>query len=58
VTKCGLPRPRPSRWDADCRPEKLRKNLEGSLKRLRLARIDLCQLHTVDRKGPLEVSDR
>lgn len=56
ATKCGLARPRPSRWDADCRPEKLRKDLEGSLKRLRLERIHLYQLHTVDPKVPLEVS--
>jgi pyridoxine 4-dehydrogenase len=56
ATKCGLVRPRPSRWDADCRPEKLRKDLEGSLKRLKLERIDLYQLHTVDPKVPLEVS--
>src|SRR6267378_3940676 len=55
-TKCGIARPRASRWDADGRPEKLRKDLEGSLKRLRLERIDLYQLHTVDPKVPLEVS--
>jgi pyridoxine 4-dehydrogenase len=47
---------RPSRWDADCRPKKLKQDLEGSLKRLRLERIDLYQLHTVDPKVPLEVS--
>ena len=56
ATKCGLSRPKPSRWDDDCRPEKLRKDLEGSLKRLKLERIDLYQLHTVDRRVPLEVS--
>lgn len=56
ATKCGLTRPRPGRWDPDCRPEKLRSDLEGSLKRLRLERIDLYQLHTVDPKVPLEVS--
>jgi pyridoxine 4-dehydrogenase len=56
ATKCGLTRPRPGRWDADCRPEKLRSDLEGSLKRLRLERIDLYQLHTVDPKVPLEAS--
>jgi pyridoxine 4-dehydrogenase len=56
ATKCGLARPTPGRWDADCRPEKLRKDLEGSLKRLKLERIDLYQLHTVDPKVPLEVS--
>jgi aryl-alcohol dehydrogenase-like predicted oxidoreductase len=56
ATKCGLARPKPGRWDADCRPQKLRQDLEGSLKRLRLERIDLYQLHTVDPKVPLEVS--
>lgn len=56
ATKCGLARPSPGRWDADGRPEKLRKDLEGSLKRLNLERIDLYQLHTVDPKVPLEDS--
>ena len=56
ATKCGLARPTPLRWDADCRPEKLKKDLEGSLKRLKLERIDLYQLHTVDPKVPLEDS--
>lgn len=56
ATKGGLARPRPSRWDADCRPEKLRTDLEGSLKRLRLERVGLYQLHTVDPKVPLEDS--
>jgi aryl-alcohol dehydrogenase-like predicted oxidoreductase len=55
-TKCGIARPGPGRWDPDGRPEKLRKDLEGSLKRLRLERIDLYQLHTVDPKVPLEDS--
>src|SRR6266478_5723369 len=55
-SKCGIARPRASRWDADGRPEKLKKDLEGSLKRLRLERIDLYQLHAVDPKVPLEVS--
>ena len=56
ATKCGLLRPSPGRWDADCRPDKLRKDLEGSLKRLKVERIDLYQLHTVDPKVPLEDS--
>jgi aryl-alcohol dehydrogenase-like predicted oxidoreductase len=56
ATKGGLARPSPGRWDADCRPEKLRKDLEGSLKRLKLERIDLYQLHTVDLKVRLEDS--
>jgi aryl-alcohol dehydrogenase-like predicted oxidoreductase len=53
-TKCGLVRPRKERWDEDGRPEKLRKDLEGSLKRLKLERIDLYQLHAPDPKVPFE----
>jgi pyridoxine 4-dehydrogenase len=56
ATKCGISRPSRGRWDADGRPEKLRKDLEGSLKRLKLERIDLYQLHTIDPKVPLEES--
>src|SRR2546428_877322 len=56
ATKCGISRPTRGRWDADGRPEKLRRDLEGSLKRLKLERIDLYQLHTVDPKVPLEES--
>ena len=56
ATKCGIARPTPGRWDADGRPEKIRKDLEGSLRRLRLDRIDLYQLHTIDPKVPLEES--
>ena len=56
ATKCGVSRPHRSRWDPDGRPEKLRKDLEGSLQRLRLERIDLYQLHAVDPKVPFEDS--
>jgi pyridoxine 4-dehydrogenase len=56
ATKGGLLRPRPGAWDPDGRPEHLRKAAEGSLKRLRLARIDLYQLHSPDPKVPLEDS--
>jgi aryl-alcohol dehydrogenase-like predicted oxidoreductase len=56
ATKCGIARPSPGRWDADGRPQKIRTDLEGSLKRLRLERIDLYQLHTIDPKVPLEDS--
>jgi pyridoxine 4-dehydrogenase len=56
ATKCGVARPTPGRWDADGRPEKLKRDLEGSLKRLKLERIDLYQLHTIDPKVPLEES--
>jgi len=53
-TKCGLVRPKPSRWDEDGRPEKLRRDLEGSLQRLQLERIDVYQLHAPDPKVPFE----
>jgi aryl-alcohol dehydrogenase-like predicted oxidoreductase len=56
ATKGGLVRPRPSAWDSDARPEHLRKAIDGSLKRLRLERIDLYQLHAPDPKVPLEDS--
>jgi len=56
ATKGGLVRPKPSRWDSDARPEKLRRDLEGSLKRLKLERIDLYQLHAPDPKVPLAES--
>lgn len=54
ATKGGLVRPRKERWDEDGRPEKLQRDLEGSLKRLRLERIDLYQLHAPDPKVPFE----
>src|SRR5213596_2587288 len=56
ATKGGLTRPGPGRWVPNCRPEHLKQALEGSLKRLRLERIDLYQLHTVDPRVPLEES--
>ena len=56
ATKGGLVRPSASRWDEDGRPEHLRRALEGSLKRLRLERLDLYQLHAPDPKVPLEDS--
>src|SRR5579884_4263293 len=56
ATKGGLERPGPGRWDAACRPERLKRCCEASLRRLRLERIDLYQLHTVDRAVPIEDS--
>jgi pyridoxine 4-dehydrogenase len=56
ASKGGFIRPGPGRWAADGRPEHLRQACEGSLKRLRLDRIDLYQLHTVDRQIPIEDS--
>ena len=52
ATKGGLLRPRPGAWDPDGRPEHLKRALDGSLKRLRLERIDLYQLHAPDPKVP------
>jgi aryl-alcohol dehydrogenase-like predicted oxidoreductase len=54
ATKGGFQRPGPNRWVEDGRPEHLRKAIEGSLKRLRLERIDLYQLHRVDPKVPAD----
>jgi pyridoxine 4-dehydrogenase len=51
-TKGGLVRPSRGRWPSDARPEHLRRALDGSLKRLRLERIDLYQLHAPDPKVP------
>ena len=51
-TKGGLVRPSRHRWDEDGRPEHLRRALDGSLKRLRLERIDLYQFHAPDPKVP------
>jgi aryl-alcohol dehydrogenase-like predicted oxidoreductase len=56
ATKGGLLRPRPSAWDEDGRPEHLKQAIDGSLKRLKLERIDLYQLHAIDAKVPLEDS--
>ena len=56
ATKGGLVRPSAPRWDEDGRPEHLRRALEGSLKRLKLERIDVYQLHAPDPKVPFEES--
>ena len=56
ATKGGLTRPGPGEWVPNCRPEHLKQAVEGSLKRLRLERIDLYQLHTVDPEVPIEES--
>ena len=56
ATKGGLERPGPNHWVPSCRPDRLRRCCEASLKRLRLERIDLYQLHTVDPKVPIEDS--
>jgi pyridoxine 4-dehydrogenase len=48
ATKGGWDRPGPDQWTHDATPAHLRKAVEGSLKRLRLDRIDVYQLHTPD----------
>jgi pyridoxine 4-dehydrogenase len=56
ATKGGLRRSGPGQWPRDGRPERLRECCEGSLRRLRLERIDLYQLHSPDPRVPLEDS--
>ena len=53
ATKGGLLRPSAPEWVADGTPQHLRKACEQSLKRLKLERIDLYQLHHIDPKVPL-----
>jgi len=52
ATKGGLDRPGPGQWISNARPARLRQELDGSLKRLRLERIDVWQLHRVDPNVP------
>ena len=56
ATKGGNTRPGPDQWVPDGRPEYLRQCIDKSLKRLKLERIDLYQLHRVDPKVPMEDS--
>jgi pyridoxine 4-dehydrogenase len=54
ATKGGLERPGPNRWVENGRPEYLRRQLKGSLRRLKVDRIDLWQLHRIDPKVPAD----
>lgn len=56
ATKGGVTRPRREAWDRNGRPEHLRTACERSLRRLKLERIDLYQLHAPDPRVPLEDS--
>src|ERR1700681_1755009 len=56
ATKGGWNRPGPNQWTHDATPEHLRKAIEGSLKRLRLDRIDVYQLHIPDPVVPFDAS--
>ena len=56
ATKGGNTRPGPGQWVPDGRPEYLKQCVDKSLKRLRLDRINLYQLHRIDPKVPEEES--
>lgn len=56
ATKGGWERPGPNQWTHNASPEHLRKAVEGSLKRLRLDRIDVYQLHAPDNVISFDVS--
>ena len=56
ATKGGLRRTGPGQWPRDGRPERLKESCEGSLRRLKLDRIDLYQLHSPDPQVPYEDS--
>lgn len=56
ATKAGLLRSGPDQWHPDGRPDHIREAIEGSLRRLRLDRIDLYQFHRPDPKVPFEES--
>ncbi len=52
ATKGGFERPGPGVWVENGRPEHLRRALDGSLRRLKLERIDVWQLHRIDPRVP------
>jgi aryl-alcohol dehydrogenase-like predicted oxidoreductase len=56
ATKGGMTRAGPNQWAPDGRPERLRAACEASLRRLKLERHELYQLHAVDPRVPLEDS--
>ena len=56
ATKGGMRRTGPGQWPRDARPERLKEACEASLRRLRLERIDLYQLHAPDPAVPFEDS--
>lgn len=58
ATKGGLVRPGPGQWMPDGRPEHLRRALTASLRRLRVSRVDLYQLHRPDLRVGFEESVR
>jgi aryl-alcohol dehydrogenase-like predicted oxidoreductase len=56
ATKGGWERPGPGQWTHNASPKHLTQALEGSLKRLRVDRIDVYQLHAPDNAVSFEAS--
>ncbi|MFL6449309.1 MAG: aldo/keto reductase [Bryobacteraceae bacterium] len=56
ATKAGWERPGPFQWTHNSSPAHMRQALEGSLKRLKLERIDVYQLHTPDHSVSFDAS--
>src|ERR1700719_3063699 len=56
ATKAGLTRQGPNRWAPVGRAEYLRQQVEMSLRRLKVERLDLWQLHRIDPRVPVEES--
>jgi hypothetical protein len=54
ATKAGLERPGPDQWEPNGRPEHIRRAIDGSLRRLKVERIDLYQLHRIDPDVPAD----
>jgi pyridoxine 4-dehydrogenase len=54
ATKGGFNRPGPNQWVPNGKPDFIRENIEGSLQRLKVDRIDLWQLHRIDPNTPVE----
>ena len=54
ATKAGFERPAPGKWVTNGDPTHLREECEGSLRRLKVERIDLFQLHRIDTKVPAD----
>jgi aryl-alcohol dehydrogenase-like predicted oxidoreductase len=54
ATKAGFVRPGPGEWLEDGRPDHLREAVDASLRRLRVERIDVLQLHRIDPKVPAD----
>ena len=56
ATKAGLVRTGPNKWPPLGRPEYLEQEVNMSLRRLKLERLDLWQLHRIDPQVPVEES--